>query len=353
MDTPPRLGYMPALDGLRAVAIVLVVAYHSVPGLESGMVGVDVFFVLSGFLITSLIADGIRTGEFSRRRFYARRAIRLVPALVVTVVVFAPIAAAVTGPAAWFGAIAALLYLTPVVPLTIFSHTWSLAYEEWFYLLWPLILGRFFRDQLTMRQAAALMGALAALIQASMTFAPGSIFARPSALLAGVALGLWWLDGGRIARPVAAVSGGLALILIAGLGGGAFWQPSWYWLAVVGATLVVGGVASGGMGLTVSTLGAGPLVAVGVVSYEWYLIHAPMLVLAHELWGTVSYWAAAPASLVLAFALHRVLAPLQAKLRERVTVTDVRLLVAVTASVDERPGRARFRPFRTSGPRRS
>ena len=100
------------------------------------------------------------------------------------------------------------------------------------------------------------------------------------------------------------------------------WPPAWYWLAVAGALLVVGGVASGA-GRPASILGAAPLVAIGVVSYEWYLIHAPMLVLAQELWGAASSWIAAPTSLVLAFGLHRALAPLQTRLRERVRASDL------------------------------
>lgn len=315
MDSSSRLGYMPALDGLRAVAIVLVVGCHAVPAFHFGMLGVDVFFVLSGFLITSLIAGPVRAGSFSRRQFYARRAIRLVPALVVMVAVLAPVGAIVTGdPMVWVSALAALLYFSPLVPMGLFTHTWTLAIEEWFYLLWPVVLAKFNRDQLTLRQCAILTGSAGVAVQATMLAGPGSIAARPSALLIGVALSLWWLDGGRVAHPTRAVAMGVAAILTSALAGPMLYGPLPFWLAITGAVAVVGGVACGG---TLRVLTAGPMVAIGVVSYEWYLLHDPMLKLAHHAWGSGSYWLVVPVSLALAFGLHYALVPLQTRLRAR------------------------------------
>ena len=316
--TPARLGYMPALDGLRAVAIALVVGTHSIPAFKFGMLGVDVFFVLSGFLITALIATRIETGDFSRRRFYGRRAVRLAPALVITVVMFAPVGIIVMkGEPTLLGAVAALLYLEPLVPLNIFRDTWTLAMEEWFYLLWPLVLAKFFRDKLTMRQAAALIGSLAVAVQLSMVLGPGSIAARPSALLAGSALGLWWLDGGRVPRAAVALGAGLAMLATGAFAGPILLGATPFWMAVAGSVLIVGAVASGATGPAVRFLQLGPLVAIGVVSYEWYLLHDPMLRISHELWGSGSYLAIVPLSLLAAFGLHRVLAPLQSRLRSR------------------------------------
>lgn len=313
--TETRLGYMPALDGLRAVAIVLVVLYHALPHFRYGMLGVDVFFVLSGFLITSLIAGQIRSGSFDRRRFYSRRAIRLVPALVVTVVLFAPLGMAVLpGGLTLVGAVGALLYLSPFLPITIFSHTWTLAVEEWFYLLWPLVLSKMFRDRLSLRQAAALLATACVLQQGAMISAPGSIVARPSALLAGAAFGLWWSDGGRVPRPSAVFAGGLAIVLFAAGAGPFLYAPVPYWLAVAGAVAGVGGLASGAGGFCRRALEGGPLVAIGVVSYEWYLIHAPALNISEQLWGDDSYVLVVPATLVLAFGLHHALVPLQTRM---------------------------------------
>lgn len=318
------LGYMPALDGLRAVAIALVVGTHSIPAFKFGMLGVDVFFVLSGFLITGLIAGRIQAGDFSRRSFYGRRAVRLVPALVVTVVVFAPIGMIVMkGEPTLLGAVAALLYLEPLVPLNIFRDTWTLAMEEWFYLLWPLVLAKFFQDKLTMRQAAALIGVLAVAVQASMVLGPGSIAARPSALLAGSALGLWWLDGGRVPRPPLALAGGLVMLATGAFAGHVLPSATPFWLAVAGSVLIVGAVASGATGPVVRFLEVRLMVAVGVVSYEWYLVHDPMLRISHELWGSAAYGVVIPLSLVLAFALHRATGPLQSRLRGRLDRSPV------------------------------
>ena len=312
------MGYLPALDGLRALAIVLVVGCHAVPAFHFGMLGVEVFFVLSGFLITTLIAGQVRSGEFARRRFYARRAIRLVPALLVSVAVFTPMGLVVmTGQPTLLGAVAALLYLEPFMQVTIFRHMWTLAYEEWFYLVWPLVLGKFFRDRLTLRQSAVVVASAAVTQQAAMVLAPGSLVVRPSALLAGAACALWWLDGGRFRRPTLMLVGGMGMLMVAAFAGPVLYGPLPFWLAVSGAVFVVGALASGASGPVLRVLEIGPLVAVGVVSYEWYLLHSPALMLSEKLWGAESYLLVVPLSLVLAFALHHALVPMQAKMRCR------------------------------------
>lgn len=142
-STKQSMGYVPALDGLRTIAILSVMATHLsrdlVPG---GMVGVDIFFVLSGFLITNIL---LRPGV-SLRAFYLRRAQRLFPALLCTVVL-AYFLWPYTGPGAsfWPSAIRAVLYVTNFSHMRglmtgCLSHTWSLANEEQFYLIWPLLL---------------------------------------------------------------------------------------------------------------------------------------------------------------------------------------------------------------------
>lgn len=147
------------LDGLRAVAILLVLAYHAgvrlIPG---GYVGVDVFFVISGFLITGLLLQEVaRTGTISIRDFYARRARRLLPAsalvLVVTVLVshaiMSPLAAERTNGDAiasalyvanWHFAMQTTDYFAAQVNASPLLHYWSLAVEEQFYMLWPMLL---------------------------------------------------------------------------------------------------------------------------------------------------------------------------------------------------------------------
>jgi peptidoglycan/LPS O-acetylase OafA/YrhL len=141
------LSRLRSLDGLRALAVSMVFVHHVVPAaLPGGALGVSLFFALSGYLITAiLLEERERTGRISLPSFYARRALRLYPALIVLVV-----AATV---AAWVqdvgnpvpDAIAALLYLTDFyaqfdVHLNLLLHTWSLAVEEQFYLVWPAVL---------------------------------------------------------------------------------------------------------------------------------------------------------------------------------------------------------------------
>lgn len=139
--------YWPALDGLRGVAILLVFLNH-LDLLSGGFVGVDVFFALSGFLITSLLlAEYSERGSISLRRFWARRALRLMPALTVTVLAYVA-GMALTGRLTFdrgIGALYGLTYLSNwMQALGIqrmgLSHLWSLATEEQFYLLWPPVL---------------------------------------------------------------------------------------------------------------------------------------------------------------------------------------------------------------------
>jgi peptidoglycan/LPS O-acetylase OafA/YrhL len=148
------------IDGLRAVAIVLVVGYHAlIPGFHGGFIGVDVFFVISGFLITrNLLSESTRTGRVALMTFWAKRIRRLVPALALMVVVVVALALIVLPSLDWPSvadqARAALLYVSNLVfarqatdyfggdiSTSLFLHTWSLGVEEQFYLLWPLLVG--------------------------------------------------------------------------------------------------------------------------------------------------------------------------------------------------------------------
>lgn len=140
--------YVPALDGLRAVAVLMVLAFHAqAPFALGGYVGVDLFFVLSGYLITSLLlAERERTGTINLPAFYLRRARRLYPALLFMLAVVIPLAGIVYPLRNhWLDGLLAATYLTDYAPLWIgsspvVSHTWSLSIEEQFYLLWPLVI---------------------------------------------------------------------------------------------------------------------------------------------------------------------------------------------------------------------
>ncbi|HEX3394210.1 MAG TPA: acyltransferase family protein [Acidimicrobiales bacterium] len=153
-----RSAYFPALDGLRALAVGAVVAYHAnLTWAKGGFLGVDVFFVLSGFLITGvLLADVERTGHLQLRRFWRRRARRLLPAvgvLLVAVALLVPLLAPDEGHRLGGDLLAAIAYVTnwrlifqhqsyfeAIGRPPLLQHLWSLAVEEQFYLLWPLVL---------------------------------------------------------------------------------------------------------------------------------------------------------------------------------------------------------------------
>ena len=159
VDRSREAHYRPQLDGMRAVAVYLVVAFHAgLSAFSGGFIGVDVFFVLSGYLVTQLLLRDFRAaGRIDFRRFYSRRFRRLLPAAFVVLLVTAAVYAAVAAPADVLNAVggfrAAFLYVAnwhfisqsndyfaanvntnPVV------HFWSLAVEEQFYLCWPIVL---------------------------------------------------------------------------------------------------------------------------------------------------------------------------------------------------------------------
>jgi peptidoglycan/LPS O-acetylase OafA/YrhL len=139
-----QLAYRPELDGLRAIAAIYVVLFHSMPDgpAQGGFVGVDIFFVLSGFLITCILSSELRsTGNIDLFRFYLRRSLRLVPALLLMLACYL-----VVGPFIWPGynhgrdALIAATYISNYSLPRFLSQTWSLALEEQFYLIWPLFL---------------------------------------------------------------------------------------------------------------------------------------------------------------------------------------------------------------------
>jgi peptidoglycan/LPS O-acetylase OafA/YrhL len=143
--TTPPLGYRPSLDGLRAIAVLAVMSWHYVlPGVKGGFLGVDIFFVLSGFLITRLLVEEWElTGGIHLGRFYLRRMLRLFPALFLLLLAMLPLVP-------WIWTVHALLYITNWGILAgklgscAIMQLWSLSVEEQFYLLWPpLLLGLF------------------------------------------------------------------------------------------------------------------------------------------------------------------------------------------------------------------
>ena len=161
--TTPLLGYRPSLDGLRAIAVLAVMSWHYVlPGVKGGFLGVDIFFVLSGFLITRLLVEEWElTGGIHLGRFYMRRALRLFPALFLLLLLMLPFV-----PRTW--TVYSLLYVTNWGILAgklgscAIMQLWSLSVEEQFYLLWPpLLLGL-----LALRTPRRVIGVVVALLAA-------------------------------------------------------------------------------------------------------------------------------------------------------------------------------------------
>lgn len=150
--TSSPFDYEPALDGLRAISVIVVLGFHAgIPFLHGGFLGVDVFFVLSGFLITSLLVAEIdRNGQIDVRNFYIRRVLRLMPALLLLLGAFVVVGYFIWPlPRAQLQAVEALIALFnganwvrafDLFPMDYFGHMWSLSIEEQFYLLWPILL---------------------------------------------------------------------------------------------------------------------------------------------------------------------------------------------------------------------
>jgi peptidoglycan/LPS O-acetylase OafA/YrhL len=322
LSATPRL---PALDGVRALAVSGVLLAHAgIPGVTGGFIGVDVFFVLSGFLITSLLLDEARrTGQADLPAFWARRARRLLPAalVMITAVVagrslFRPDSVAALRDDAltaglwssnWRWALQGTDYFATGGTASPLQHTWSLAVEEQFYAVWPCLLALAWAGVITAEQrrrrllTLSLLGVAASAV---MTFVlsgsatPGRVYfgtdTRAQELLIGAALAAllaptWsWRNERRraqrspqpAARYAAPLSGGalVVLVLIAHSATGApdqFRHGLMLAVSVASAGLIAGIVLDGRMVVS-RMLSWTPLVALGRISYAAYLWHWPV-----------------------------------------------------------------------------
>ena len=327
-SSPARAGFRPDIEGLRAVAVVAVVLFHAgVPGVDGGFVGVDVFFVISGFLITGLLWREVSSaGTVRLRRFYGARARRLLPASatvgVVTLIASAILLSPLQARAVFGDGIASALYVSNYwfairgtdyffndMPLSPFVHYWSLGVEEQFYLVWPaLIIGTAWLIRRARRRTKThttsserpYLVVLALVAAASFALSFAVTYVSPSVAFYSLPTRAWQLAGGglvaltarqwrRLPALPAALTGwvGLALVLVAStrLSSTTLYPGTAALLPVLGAALIiVAGCAAPARGCG-RVLAVSPIRAIGRVSYSWYLWHWPVLVLAPALVG--------------------------------------------------------------------
>jgi len=318
-DRSPKI---PALDGVRALAVALVLADHGgIPGVPGGFLGVDVFLVLSGFLITSLLLDEFaRRGRISLRDFWIRRARRLLPALIVMVLavvglrtLFSPesttslrdeAVAAFFWMANWVFVGQHADYFSQGAPPSPLLHTWSLAVEEQYYLIWPLLVilvasafwARHRLAVFTLAATGVVVSAAAAIAlttDATLNRVYFGTDTRAQALLIGSAAAAllvrdWSVlaDGGSMIRTrwghiVARILPFVGLLVLGAAahyatGSVRDFQSGLLIIVAVGAILVVAPVAMEQEGPVARALSWRPLVGLGAISYGVYLWHWPI-----------------------------------------------------------------------------
>jgi peptidoglycan/LPS O-acetylase OafA/YrhL len=294
--------YRPALDGLRAVAVLAVLAFHFPgPFVDGGFLGVDLFFVLSGFLITTLLyVEWEETGAIRLGAFYGRRALRLFPALAACLLV-GLLAAHLVGDAdleerSQLGALSAAFYVANWArvargddALGVFAHTWSLSIEEQFYLLWPVVLWMLLRSGRTSRQIASiLMLALTLSIGwRIMLWYDGTGFVRlyngsdthADPLLLGCLLAIWRRN--HSASPttlmVTIAVAALSVAVVLARADAPYMPLGVLTLVALACAVLIAAVDQlGSAGRLVWLLSLPPLVVIGRLSYSLYLWHWPV-----------------------------------------------------------------------------
>ncbi len=309
------LSYMPALDGLRALAVLAVLAYHAdLPWARAGFLGVDVFFVISGYLITALmLSEHSRNGRISLSRFWGRRALRLLPGLLVMLAVVAvavpilapdqneslngDITAALTYVSNWWMIFQDKPYFEAIGRPPVLQHLWSLAVEEQFYLLWPLVLAFGLRNPFHKPRRLVkwiLLAVAGSAVAMALMYSPEADASRVyygtdtrlGTILLGAALAFLWSPGHRTAAPKwvgsfardAAALGSLAVIGWLVVNWHEF-EPRLYrggFTAVALLAAIVVAVASHPGFMTKGLLGNLPMRWLGQRSYSIYLWHWPV-----------------------------------------------------------------------------
>jgi peptidoglycan/LPS O-acetylase OafA/YrhL len=316
-----RVGFRPDVEGLRAVAVLAVVLSHAgVPAAAGGYVGVDVFFVISGFLITGLLVRELQAaGTVSLTRFYARRAKRLLPQAAIALafvcvaaallfdpvrrdVVSGDVIAATLSYVNWHFAHQAVDYFAAGPDMSPVRHFWSLAVEEQFYVVWPSLLlaatwwpRRRGRD---MRPVA--WGLLALIGGGSLAWGLAQTASQPDVAYFSTLTRAWELAAGgalalaptllaRLPRRIAVALGwgGLTGVVVAVL---AFTPTTPFpGVAALLPVLATAALIAGGAAAPLWLLTVTPVRYVGRISYSWYLWHWPLYVFATAEWGPLTW----------------------------------------------------------------
>jgi peptidoglycan/LPS O-acetylase OafA/YrhL len=296
----PSSKYRPDVDGLRAIAVMLVLNFHAFPVvMPGGFVGVDVFFVISGFLITGLIARELGQDRFSLLTFYVRRIRRIFPALLVVLAaslilgwlfllpaLYAQLGIDTFASAGFAANIALLLqsgYFDVASARKPLLHLWSLGIEEQFYLAWPLILMFAARRKMSIVAVAATLGIASfilnvVLIGSRPVAAFYLPFTRAFELLLGAVLACSWdrVNQSSRASDIRAWAGVATIAAAAALLDSHSAFPGWWAiLPVVGTALLI---SAPGAWICRVVLASPPLVWIGLISYPLYLWHWPLLV---------------------------------------------------------------------------
>ena len=322
-SSPALLKYRPDIDGLRAVAVLLVVGFHAFPVLRGGFIGVDIFFVISGYLISGIIFGGLEKQRFSFAEFYARRIKRIFPALILVLVAsyavgwftlladeYQRLSLHITG-GAGFAANVTLWNETDYFndPMTNpLTHLWSLGVEEQFYLLWPTLLWILWKRRMSFPLIALLVGFASFAFNIAAVGGQAATFYLPASrfweLLLGSTLAYFNLRGssrlvarikqcnGEAQTKTASMNIGnmasAAGILLIGIGVKVISSdkhfPGWWALLPTAGTYLI--VFAGPQAwLNRNVLANRVLVWIGLISYPLYLWHWPLLSAARILEG--------------------------------------------------------------------
>jgi len=311
-DHSSRAQRWPAFDGVRGLAVLAVICFHVYPSFfKGGYTGVDVFFVLSGFLITSLLtAEYDKYADISFGKFYARRALRLLPALAVVMIAAVVLVFA-------FGKLEPFRHETLIglpfvafyvgnwaivvqaAALGVLSITWTLAIEEQYYLLWPLVLSRLLRRLDRQHLAYTLIGLAAVEMVVRLVLSYSNVSynvitystaTHSDGLLLGSGLGLLWSMGGawRLRSEIARRANALTIVgiavpvLVLFFGTPSLHKVNlWVAVAVVATGLLLLGLVSRDDGLMNRVMELPPLLWVGKRAYGFYLWHYPIFLVVY------------------------------------------------------------------------